>query len=223
MKFTYYGHACFLIDTGKEKLLFDPFLTGNSQAAIFAEDVVCDYILLSHAHGDHFGDADAIARRTGAAVIAIPEVIGLFSKAVSNFCPMNLGGNLKLPFGTVSMVPAMHSCGVAGGIACGFLIRFNDGVNFYYSGDTALFSDMKLIGAKAAIDYAALPIGDNYTMGPEDAVTAAQFLGAKRVIPIHYNTWPVIAQDPADFGKLAEAAGIEADIVAPGGSLELVK
>lgn len=223
MKFVYYGHACFLIDTGKEKLLFDPFLTGNSQASIAAEDVACDYILLSHAHGDHFGDAEAIAKRTGANVVAIPEVLGLFAGGPAAATPMNLGGSAYLSFGTVTMTPALHSAGVPGGVACGFLIRFASGVNFYYAGDTALFSDMQLIGKKAPIDYAALPIGDNYTMGPEDAVTAAEFLGVKTVIPIHYNTWPVIAQDPKSFAALAEKVGIGVKVVLPGGELALTK
>ncbi len=223
MTFTFYGHACFLIDTGKEKLLFDPFLTGNGSASIRAEDAACDYILLSHAHGDHFGDADAIAARTGAAVIAIPEVLGLFADAPKTAYPMNLGGGIDLPFGRVTMVPALHSSGVAGGVACGFLIQFADGVTVYYSGDTAFFGDMELIGRKAPIDYAVLPIGDNYTMGPEDAAEAAKLLGAKRVIPIHYNTWPVIAQDPARFAALAEEKGVAAHVLAPGESLALKK
>lgn len=223
MKYTFLGHACFLIDTGKEMLLFDPFLTGNGQASVTAAEVDADYILLSHAHGDHFGDAEAIEARTKAAVIAIPEVLGLFKNEVKTSYPMNLGGSVTLPFGKVTMVPALHSSGVPGGIACGFLIQFNGGINVYYSGDTALFSDMKLIGEKAHIHYAILPIGDNYTMGPEDALTAAKFLGAERLIPLHYNTWPVIAQDPAHFETLAEDAGVAAHIVAPGESLELTK
>ncbi len=223
MTFTFYGHACFGIDTGSEKLLFDPFLTGNGAASVTAEDVPADYILISHGHGDHFGDADAIATRTGAEVVAIPEVLGMFTRTPAAEHPMNLGGSVELPFGRVTMTPALHSAGVAGGVACGFLIQFKNGVNFYYSGDTALFSDMALIGKKAPIHYAALPIGDNYTMGPEDAVAAARLLGAKRVIPIHYNTWPIIAQDPERFAALAEEAGVAAHILAPGETLSLEK
>lgn len=117
MKFTFYGHACFQLDTGKEKLLFDPFLSGNDLAAIKADQVESDYILLSHAHADHFGDAPSIAERTGAKVIAIPEIIGQFPKTVTNFQPMNLGGTYETSFGSVKMVPAMHSAGVAGGVA----------------------------------------------------------------------------------------------------------
>lgn len=223
MKYEFLGHACFLIDTGKEKILFDPFLTGNGQAVVSAAEVEADYILLSHAHGDHFGDAEAIEARTGAAVVAIPEVLGLFKNGVKTSYPMNLGGSVTLPFGKVTMVPALHSSGVPGGIACGFLIQFDDGVNVYYSGDTALFGDMKLIGQKAHIHYAILPIGDNYTMGPDDALTAVKFLGAERLIPLHYNTWPVIAQDPSRFEALAEDAGVAVHIVSPGESLELTK
>lgn len=221
MKYTFLGHACFKIDTGKERLLFDPFLTGNSQAAVKADKVRCDYILLSHAHGDHFGDANEIALRTGALVVAIPEVISLFSDSVSNFQPMNLGGQFKADFGTVKMVQAWHSCGAAGGIPCGFIIKFNEGPTIYYSGDTALFGDMKLFGELFDIDYAIMPIGDNYTMGPDDALLAAKFLKAKRVIPLHYNTWPVIAQNAEDFKKSAGEKGIDVIIVKPGETIEL--
>ena len=221
MKFEYYGHAAFVLDTGKERLLFDPFLSGNASAAIRAEDVRCDYILLSHAHSDHFGDADAIAARTGATVIAIPEVLGLFEKSPSA-SPMNIGGTAVFPFGRVTMTPAFHSSGVAGGMACGFLLRFTGGPVVYYSGDTGIFGDMALIGKKAPIDYAILPIGDNYTMGSEDAVAAAKLLGAHSVIPIHYNTWPVIAQDPEKLAALAEEIGVNPCIVRVGASLTLV-
>ncbi len=220
MKLEYYGHAAFLMDTGKERLLFDPFLSGNAGASIRPEDVRCDYILLSHAHSDHFGDAAEIAARTGAAVVAIPEVLGLFERAPKAY-PMNIGGTATLSFGKVTMTQALHSSGVAGGAACGFLIQFKDGPVVYYSGDTGLFGDMALIGQKAAIDYAILPIGDNYTMGPEDAAAAAKLLGASHVVPIHYNTWPVIAQDPKTFAALCEASGISACVVPIGGELEL--
>lgn len=221
MKFTFYGHACFLLDTGKEKLLFDPFLSGNHLAAIKAEQVECDYILLSHAHADHFGDAPSIAERTGAKVIAIPEIIGQFPETVTNFQPMNLGGNYKAPFGSLKMVTAMHSSGVPGGIAAGFIIKFNEGITVYYSGDTALFGDMKLFGELFDIDYAVLPIGDNYTMGPEDALIATRLLKAKTMIPLHYNTWPVIAQNPQDLKERAAKENVSIKIINPGESIEL--
>lgn len=216
MKYTFLGHACFTIDTGKETLLFDPFLTGNGEAAIAADRVKCDYILISHAHGDHFGDAGTIALGTGAKVVAIPEVLGLLPKAVLKTQPMNLGGQWKADFGIVKMVPAMHSSGVAGGVACGFIIQFTNGPTVYYSGDTSLFGDMKLLGQLFDIDYAILPIGDNYTMGPKDAILAAKFLQAKHVIPLHYNTWPIIEQDPELFLEEAEKEGVSVTLVKSG-------
>ena len=220
MDFTYFGHSCFLIDTGKEKLLFDPFLTGNPLASVSAAEVDCDYIFLSHGHGDHFGDAPAIAGRTGAQVIAIPEVIDMFPAQIGHFLPMNLGGTCTCPFGTVKMVPALHSCGAAGGISCGFVLQFKKGITVYFAGDTALFGDMSLIGP---VDYAVLPIGDNYTMGPEDACRAAILLKAKHVIPIHYNTFPVIRQDVGKFKEMTEKkTGASVHVLQPGGSMELI-
>lgn len=220
--FNYYGHACFMLDTGHEKLLFDPFLTFNTQAKIKPEDVECDYILVSHAHEDHFSDALKIAKKNHPMLIAIPEIINLFPAGYDNVHGMNLGGSAHFSFGTVTMVPALHSSGVAGGTACGFVIHFNDDTVVYYSGDTALFSDMKLIGERQKIHYAILPIGDNFTMGIEDAAKAVQFLRPSYVIPIHYNTWPIIEQEPETFKAYTESiARSFVKIVKPGHSLEL--
>lgn len=223
IKYTYYGHASFLLDDGTSKVLTDPFLTGNPLAAIRADEVECDYILLTHAHGDHLGDAPAIAKRTGAMVLGIPEVLDVCLQAESDIKThgMNIGGSVKLPFGKVRMTMALHSSGVAGGIACGYVIQIG-GINVYFAGDTALFSDMKLIGQKDPLDYAVLPIGDNYTMGLEDAALAAQWLNTKNVIPIHYNTWPVIAQEAGRYKEVTEGMTRAAvHIVEPGGTLEL--
>ena len=224
LKYTYYGHACFLLDDGKCKVLADPFLTGNPMAAIKADKVECDYILVSHAHGDHLGDAPAIAKRTGATIIAIPEVIGLCCEqagAELKSHGMNLGGSVVMPFGKVRMTLALHSSGVAGGIACGFVVQMG-GRTVYFAGDTSLFQDMKLIGHKDSIDYALLPIGDNYTMGLEDAALAAQWLNTPNVIPIHYNTWPVIEQDVKKYQELTETTTkAQVHIVQPGETLEL--
>lgn len=223
IKYTYYGHASFLLDDGTSKVLTDPFLTGNPLAAIQADEVECDYILLTHAHGDHLGDAPAIAKRTGAMVLGIPEVLDVCLQAESDIKThgMNIGGSVKLPFGKVRMTMALHSSGVAGGIACGYVIQIG-GINVYFAGDTALFSDMKLIGQKDPLDYAILPIGDNYTMGLEDAALAAQWLNTKNVIPIHYNTWPVIAQEAGRYKEVTEGMTRAAvHIVEPGGTLEL--
>ena len=223
IKYTYYGHASFLLDDGTSKVLTDPFLTGNPLAAIQAAEVECDYILLTHAHGDHLGDAPAIAKRTGAMVLGIPEVLDVCLQAEGDIKThgMNIGGSVKLPFGKVRMTMALHSSGVAGGIACGYVIQIG-GINVYFAGDTALFSDMKLIGQKDPLDYAVLPIGDNYTMGLEDAALAAQWLNTKNVIPIHYNTWPVIAQEAGRYKEVTEGMTRAAvHIVEPGGTLEL--
>lgn len=223
LNFTYYGHSAFLLDDGRYKVLFDPFLTGNPRAAIKAEDVDCDYILISHAHGDHLGDAPEIAARTGAELVAIPEVLAICEQRVPGLKqhPMNLGGSLTLPFGKVRMTLAQHSSGVAGGIACGFVV-YMGGKVVYFAGDTALFSDMQLIGHKDQLDYALLPIGDNYTMGLEDAAMAAQLLNARHIIPIHYNTWPIINQDVRHYKEITEAMSrAEVHIVEPGQSLEM--
>ena len=206
---TYYGHSCFLLDDGQYKVLFDPFLTGNPKAAIAAVDVDCD----------HLGDAPEIAARTGAAIVAIPEVLALCEERKPGLkqYPMNLGGSLTLPFGKVRMTLAQHSAGVAGGVACGYVV-YMGGKVVYFAGDTALFRDMELIGQKDALDYALLPIGDNYTMGLEDAALAAQLLNVRHVIPIHYNTWPIINQDVRHYKEITEAMSrAEVHIIEPGG------
>ena len=223
VKYSYFGHACFMLDDGKYKVLVDPFLTGNPVASVSANDVAADYILVTHAHGDHLGDAPDIAARTGAEVVGIPEILDICTSMGADVKGhgMNLGGSLNLPFGKVRMTLAQHSSGVAGGIACGYVIYIG-GLVIYYAGDTALFSDMKLIGQKDRLDYALLPIGDNYTMGLEDAALAAQWLGVRHVIPLHYDTWPIIRQDVAKYKELTEKmAHAEVHIVKPGEDIEL--
>ena len=217
LTFNYYGHACFQLDDGKYKLLFDPFLTGNPKATINPDDVEADYVFITHAHGDHTGDGYEIVKRTGATAIGIPEVTDFGGENVKAI-GMNLGGTLKLPFGFVRMVPAMHSAGIAGGVACGYVVGIGGKV-IYYAGDTALFGDMRLIGERDKIDYAILPIGDHYTMGIEDAAKAVEILDASNVIPVHYNTWDVIKQNPENFKALVKTATVL--IVNPGESLNL--
>ncbi len=223
VKFSYYGHACFLLDDGTHKVLADPFLTGNPAASVQAGDVECDYILVTHAHGDHLGDAPEIAARTGAEIVSTPEVLGLCEQRAKGIKGhgMNIGGSLMLPFGKVRMVFAQHSAGVPGGIACGYVIYIG-GMVVYFAGDTALFSDMELIGRKDSIDFAVLPVGDNYTMGLEDAAMATKLLGTRHVIPVHYDTWPVIQQDVEHFKEITESLSrASVHIVKPGEDLEL--
>lgn len=223
IRLRYFGHSTFTIDTGAHKLIVDPFLSPNNPLApVSAEAIVADFILLTHGHGDHSADAAAIAKRTGALVISNFEVVSwLQQQGAENGHGMNLGGAYSFPFGRVKMTIAHHSStmpdGSAGGNPAGFLIHFDDGLDVYIAGDTALTYDMKLIGEAGGVDLAILPIGDNFTMGPEDAVTAAQFVQAKRVIPCHYNTFPPIKQDAQAFvTALRKAAEIEGIVLNPG-------
>ena len=216
LTFNYYGHSCFQLDDGNYKLLFDPFLTGNPAAPISSEEVQADYVLITHAHGDHIGDGYEIVKRTDATAIGIPEVMDIGDDV--NTIGMNVGGTLYLPFGFVRMVPAVHSSGIAGGVAVGYVVKIG-GKIVYYAGDTCLFGDMQLIGERDSIDYAILPIGDHYTMGIEDAARAVEFLGAKNVIPVHYNTWALIKQDPEEFKEIVRGAKVH--IVEPGESLRM--
>ena len=217
LTFNYYGHACFQLDDGNYKLLFDPFLSGNPLATVKPDEIETDYILVTHAHADHVGDGYEILKRTGATAIGIPEITDFGGENVKCI-NMNLGGTLNLPFGFVRMVPALHSAGVSGGVPCGYVVGIGGKV-IYYAGDTALFSDMKLIGQRDKIDYAILPIGDHYTMGIEDAAKAVEILDASNVIPVHYNTWDIIKQDPEKFKALVKTATVL--IVKPGESLNL--
>ena len=218
---TYYGHSAFALSDGKDKLLFDPFFSGNPLATTTADVVTCNYILVSHGHADHLGDAPAIAARTGAMVIGTPEI--LETCRAENGHGMNIGGSAKFSFGSVYMTRAIHSSGVPGLLSCGFVVNIA-GKNVYFAGDTALFIDMELIGKRFRLDCALLPIGDNYTMGVEDAAYAVKLLQPKHVIPVHYNTWPVIAAEPERFKELVEKdTDSQVHILAPGDALDMDK
>ncbi len=214
MKFTYYGHACFAVEAGGKSLLFDPFISPNPLAKdIDLKKISADFILVSHGHGDHVADVVEIAKRTEAKVIAPFETGSWFeTKGVKNVQSMNHGGATKTDFGRVKLTAAIHSSsmpdGSYGGNPCGFVIETRDG-NFYYSGDTALTYDMKLIGEQTRLDFAILPIGDFFTMGIDDALRAAEFVGTTRIVGVHYDTFPPIKIDHEAAQKAARAAGKE--------------
>ena len=221
------GHSCFLLTTSKAKILLDPFLTGNPQAATTADKVPADFILVSHGHGDHYGDAVAIAQRTGATMVA-PYELALHAGAHGvKVHPMGCGGGKDFPFGRVQLTIAHHSSSVeesgkAVSVATpvGFLIR-TEGRTIYFAGDTALTMDMELLGRRNSIDLALLPIGDNFTMGPSDAAEAVHMLKAKRAVPMHYNTFDLIQVDPGIFKKEAEKHGCQVDLLKPGESIKI--
>lgn len=205
-KITWLGHNTWAVDTGERKLLVDPFLDDSPTAPIKATDAKADFILVSHGHFDHVSDVVSIAQRTGATVLANFEVGNwLTAQGVSEdkLVQLNPGGGVDQPFGRLTMTIAHHSSsmpdGSYGGVACGLLLKVDAGM-IYFACDTALFLDMKLIGAKG-IDLAVLPIGDRFTMGPTDAVEATKLLSPKRVAPCHYNTWPPIEQDAAAWAN----------------------
>ena len=193
------GHACLLLETDGKRILIDPFLTGNPAASTTADKVQADFILISHGHGDHVGDAVAIVQRTGATVIANYEIsLWLEKQGLKRVHGMQHGGGHPFAFGRVKLTLAFHGSmlpdGANGGNPCGFLLYLKDGKKVYAAQDTGLFGDMRLIGEEG-IDLAILPIGDNYTMGPDDALRAVKLIEPKKVLPIHYNTWELIAQD----------------------------
>ncbi len=225
IKLTWYSHSCWSIDTPNGTLLIDPFLSGNALAPVSADQVKADYILVSHGHFDHLGDTVDIAKRTGATVISNFEIANYCQAQGLKAHPLHIGGSHAFPFGRVKLTIAHHGSsfpdgGYAGNPA-GFLLTI-DNKKIYDAADTALFSDMKLIGDQG-IDVAMLPIGDNFTMGPEDAVRAVEFIKPKILIPMHYNTFDAIQQDPKSFATQVVRAVPNTKVVVlqPGESFEL--
>lgn len=226
MKFTYYGHACFSVAVAGKSLLFDPFIKPNPQAEeIDVSKVAADFIFVSHGHEDHIADVVEIAQRTGATVIA-PYEVGdwLEKKGVTNVQAMNHGGAVKTDFGRVKLTAAIHSSsmpdGSYGGNPAGFVIESNDG-NFYYAGDTALTMDMKLIGESTRLGFAVFPIGDFFTMGIDDAIRAADFVGVAKFVGVHYDTFPPIELDRAAALNAARASGKELLLPTIGETIEI--
>ena len=220
MKYTYYGHSAFSLSGETATIVFDPFITDNPWTKVCPADIDCQYVVLSHAHGDHYGDAEAIAKKNDALVISTAEVAGKAAAAGCRAHALHVGGSAAMPFGTIRLTPAFHGSGVEGGMACGIIVEM-DGKRVYFAGDTGLFSDMKILGRFGKIDCAILPIGDNFTMGMSDAALAASWIDPKFVIPVHYKTWPVIDADPQEYKQLTESKyHIPVQVVEPGTTYE---
>jgi L-ascorbate metabolism protein UlaG (beta-lactamase superfamily) len=215
------GHACFELTEGDTRILIDPFLTGNPKAAVEASEVEPNHILLTHGHADHYGDIEDIAKRTGSQVVTVTEIAGELAEAgVENVFDPNLGGTVTFDWGWVKVVPAWHTSTTPKGqvnTPAGLLIKLGDTV-VYHLGDTALFSDLKLIAGRGdPIDIALIPIGGHYTMDRIDAVTAAEFVGATTVIPCHYNTFPLVeSDDQAVTSDVESQTSSKVEILQPG-------
>ena len=221
MKINYVGHSCFILqDSHGAQIIIDPFISDNPMTQIRPEDIKVDAVLLTHGHDDHVGDALSIAKANNAPVIAPFELVNYCVERGVKGHPMHIGGAHEFPFGQVKLTIAFHGSTTdtgAVGNPCGLLITMDD-KKIYHAGDTALFSDMALYGP---VDCALLPIGDNFTMGIEDAAKAARLIQAKVAIPMHYNTWEIIAQDPEEFKKALADSGTEVKILNPGESAEI--
>jgi L-ascorbate metabolism protein UlaG (beta-lactamase superfamily) len=217
-KLTFHGHSCFTIEANDgTTLVIDPFLTGNPMADIGPDAIErADYVLFTHGHGDHIGDGFDIAKRTGAMVVSTFEIVSFAQEVmgIEKAHPLHIGGGYHFPVGYIKMTPALHGGAVAGDesgkyttVPGGFMINI-DGKTVYHAGDTALIKDLELL--KGQVDVACLPIGDNFTMGPGDAAKAVEMIEPKTVVPMHYNTFDIIEQNPGDF---AEQVGSRADVV----------
>ncbi|GCF92972.1 UPF0173 metal-dependent hydrolase [Enterococcus florum] len=217
MKLSYHGHSVLFIEMDNgEKILVDPFITGNPLTDLHVAEVKTDWLLITHGHEDHVGDMVPIAKQNNATVVGIVELCTFAEKeGVKQTHGMNIGGSHTFSFGKLKMIHAQHSTGyqkdgemIYLGEPAGFLLQA-EGKTIYHAGDTALFGDMALLGRKFEIDIAFLPIGDNFTMGPEDAVEAAKMLNTKKVVPIHYNTFPLIKQDPQQLVRALPEGVVE--------------
>ncbi len=225
MKATFLGQSGFIIE-GSAKIIIDPFLTGNPVAKTDPKDVKGDLVLVSHGHFDHIADAVPIAKQSDATIVSVFELASYCERNGAKAHAMHIGGSHTFGAVKIKLLPAWHGSGFGDGPMeylgnpCGFMISL-DGKNIYHAGDTGLFGDMELIGRRHTIDLALLPIGDNFTMGPEDAVEAVKMLKPKLVIPMHYNTWPLIEQDPLKFkSEVEDATDSMVAVLAPGESLE---
>ncbi|EFM11537.1 beta-lactamase domain protein [Paenibacillus curdlanolyticus YK9] len=226
MKVTFLGHSCFLVEADGKSVVIDPFLSGNPEATVKPEELKVDAVLITHGHADHTLDAVSIAKNNNCPIVTTYELALHLAKQGAAIHPMGIGGAFNFPWGRVKFTPAWHSTGIEtengfiyGGVAAGLLVTMG-GKTLYHAGDTALFSDMKLIAETSAIDVACLPIGDNFTMGIEDAVIAASWLKPSVTIPMHFNTFPLIAVDSSVWAEQMERKGLAAQVLSPGQSLD---
>jgi L-ascorbate metabolism protein UlaG (beta-lactamase superfamily) len=229
MKIIFHGHSCIQINTNGQSLIIDPFLSYNPAAIIKPEAIKVDAVLLTHAHQDHILDAAPIALANDVSIVANVELAAYMSWTGAKTIGMNMGGTVDLGFAKAKMVQAFHSSGIVdeenkrilyGGMPGGYLV-FAEGLTILHTGDTSLFSDMKMIGERHPIDVVFLPIGDHYTMGPEDALQAAEWYNAKLTIPVHHSTFPGIKQDAELFVRQLEERGLKGKVMAPGDELEV--
>lgn len=228
MTITYFGHSALQVETGGTTLLFDPFISDNPMAegVVTADELAPDVVLLTHAHFDHYGDTEPILERTGALLVAQFEIMSYVQKQIEHeaFQPMNTGGTASFDWGRVTNTYARHSSsfgdGTYGGLAGGFIVE-TGGKTIYHAGDTAYFAEMADIGERFDIDVAFLPVGDVLTMGPEDAVRAAKLLQPKLTVPVHWGTLPFFTGTPEAFVEQMEAAGMKAQKMEPGDTLDV--
>lgn len=226
IKLTYFGHSSYLVEISQTKILFDPYISPNPKASqINVSSIEADYVLISHGHEDHVADAESITKANNAVLVSNYEIAVWFAqKGVEKYHPMNIGGSKVFDFGKVKYVNAIHSStlpdGASGGNPGGFVIKHASGC-FYFAGDTALTYDMKLIADEFKIDFAILPIGDNFTMDIHDAIKAADFVGTKKIVGMHFNTFPYIGIDSESSKKAVSEAGKELILINIGDSITL--
>ncbi len=220
---TWFGHATFVLTTpGGKRIVFDPWLTGNPKAPSGAKIDTADVICVTHGHSDHTADVVPVARATGAPVVAVYELANYFqSKGIKDIIPMGSGGTVDVKGLKISLTDAHHTSSIDDGkvyvgTATGFVVRLEDGRALYFAGDTALFGDMRLIKELYAPEIAFLPIGDHFTMGPAAAAKAADFLGVRQIVPMHYGTFPMLTGTPEELKKLVEPRGIDVLVLQPG-------